>query len=153
ERMGEFIAKHGIATVRTLHEAVLDIGEDLLRERISQLPDGEYVGETYMEHDGVDDLLYPFRCTVRKHGDRLTVDFTGSSPQAPGALTNPLVATKGAVVAALATMLAPDVPFTEGLFRPVEIIAPEGTVMNAVKPAPISAGSTSGTRFGADAMI
>ncbi|MGE3619146.1 MAG: hydantoinase B/oxoprolinase family protein, partial [Acidimicrobiia bacterium] len=153
ERMGEFVAKYGVDVVRTLHAAALGIGEEVFRERIAALPDGEYVGESYMEHDGVDDVLYTFRCTVRKAGDELTVDFTGSSPQAPAALNTVEVATRGAVIAALATMLAPDVPFTEGLFRPVEIVAPPGTVMHAVKPAPISAGSTSGTRFGADAMI
>lgn len=153
DRMREFIAKHGVETVRSIHGAMLNIGEDALRERLRLLPDGEYTGESYMEHDGVDDRLYVFRCTLRKDQDRLTVDFTGSSPQAPGALNCVEVGTRGAVVAALAASLVPDVPFTEGLFRPVEVLAPEGTVMNAVKPAPISAGSTSGTRFGADALI
>jgi 5-oxoprolinase (ATP-hydrolysing) len=153
ERMAAFIAKHGSATVRAAHSAAQSIGEDALRERLRLLPDGEYRGETYMEHDGVDDKLYPFRCTLRKHGDELTVDFTGSSPQAPGALNITEVAARGGVAAALAATLAPDVPFTEGIFRPLDIVAPPGTVMNAVKPAPISQGSTSGTRFGADAMI
>ena len=101
ERMAGFVEKLGPAAIRAAHEAAQRIGEQALRERIALLPDGEYVGETYMEHDGVDDRLYPFRCTLRKRGDSLTVDYTGSSPQAPGALNITDVAARGGTAAAL----------------------------------------------------
>ncbi len=153
DRMLRFIERHGIERIRAVHDRILDIGEDETRERIRAIPDGAYAGATYMEHDGGEDLIYPVRCTVRKRGDRLVADFTGSAPQAPGVLNAPIVATRGAVAAALAITVTPELPFTEGVFRPLELEAPEGTVVNAVKPAPISAASVCGTRYATDAIL
>jgi N-methylhydantoinase B len=106
-----------------------------------------------MEHDGRDDRIYTIRATVVKEGDSITFDYTGTDPQAPGVLNCAEVGSTGNVIAALGTVLAPDLPFNDGILDPVKIISPPGTLVNAVKPAPISAATVFGAWFGTDAIL
>lgn len=154
ERLGDFHA--GMAACRTaerrIHELVQRYGLDTLlecvrinlarsearmREQIARLPDGEYYYEDYLEtfgDDGLDPLLLPLRLTIQ--GDRLTADFTGASPQVPVPVNSTLAVTAASVFITLKSVLDPTAPINHGSFRPVDVIAPERTIVNVKHPAP-----------------
>lgn len=153
ERMEALIAQHGLEPIKRVHAGQIEQSERALRERLRQLPDGVYRGAAHMEHDGAEDRIYTIRMTVIKEGDQVTFDYSGTDAQAPGILNSAEVGSTGNVVAALGTVVAPDIPFNEGILRPVEIVSPRGTVVNAEKPAPISGATIYGAWFGTDAML
>ena len=153
ERLAEMIEHHGKERIKAIHAGQIEASRRAFAERLATLPDGAYHGAAHMEHDGRDDIVYTIRMTVVKEGDRLTFDYTGTDPQAPGALNCTTVGAVGNVIAAIGTMLAPDIPFNEGLMQPVELVAPTGSLVNAEKPAPISAATVYGAWFGTDAAL
>lgn len=153
ERMESMLAQHGKESVKAVHHHQIAQSRRALTERLASLPDGVYQGAAHMEHDGAEDRIYTIRVTVVKEGDRITFDYGGTDAQAPGILNSAGVGSIGNVVAALATLVAPDIPFNEGVLQPVEIISPPGTVVNANKPAPISGATIYGAWFGTDAML
>jgi N-methylhydantoinase B len=153
ERSEALIAHYGNETVKAIHASQIAASNRAFRSRLAALPDGVYRGASHMEHDGVDDRIYTIRATVTKEGERLAVDFTGTDEQSPGALNCTEVGAIGNVIAAIGTVLAPDIPFNDGLLEPVEITAPPGTLINAIKPAPISAATVYAAWFGTDAIL
>jgi N-methylhydantoinase B len=153
ERSTAMIEQHGAEQVKAIHAAQIAKGAASFRQRLSSLPDGAYRGAAHMEHDGEDDLIYTIRATVVKEGEELTIDYTGTDPQAPGVLNGTEVGAIGDAMAALGTVYAPDLPFNEGLLDPVTVIAPPGTLVNATKPAPISGATVYASWFGTDAIL
>lgn len=153
ERAESLIQQHGADQIREIHSAQVAASGEAFRARIRALPDGVYQGAAHMEHDGVDDRIYTIRATVTKDGDRLHFDYGGTDAQAPGALNCTEVGAIGNVIASIGTLMAPDIPFNEGLLDPVTIDAPPGTLVNAVKPAPISAATVYAAWFGTDAIL
>ena len=115
--------------------------EKKLRERLAAMPDGIFRAVDYLEHDGHEDRLYRVSVAVTKKGDTLTLDFTGSSDQAPGFVNTTKSGLRGAVVGALFPSLGFDIPWNEGLLAPVTILTRPGSLCDARFPAPGS-GST-----------
>src|SRR6202012_3906051 len=74
-------------------------------------------------------------------GDRLTLDFTGSADQHEGNLNCPLAVTRSACYFAVRVLTDPDIPATAGAYRPIEVIAPEGGLLNARSPAAVAGGN------------
>ena len=152
-RLGELIAQHGGTRIEAIHAGQIDASGRAFRRRLAQLPDGIYQGASHMEHDGANDRIYTIRATVTKRGEDLAFDYGGTDPESIGAINCTEVGGVGAVMAALGTVLAPDIPFNEGLMETVEVHSPKGTLMNAVKPAPISAATVYAGWFGTDAIL
>ncbi|MBI3089830.1 MAG: hydantoinase B/oxoprolinase family protein [Candidatus Tectomicrobia bacterium] len=136
-RLLEAVAQFGEATVLKVMEGLIAYSESRLRARLRELPDGVFTAVDYQDHDGHANRLYRCHLELRKHDDRLAFDFSGSSPQSSGFINATESCLIGGVCAALFTMLAFDIPWTEGLLRPVEIVAPEGTICKARTPAPV----------------
>jgi N-methylhydantoinase B len=114
-----------------------DDSERAYRKVIAELPDGEYTAEGFIDNDGVEkDVRRVLRMSIRITGDDLVVDLTGTGPTARGPINLPLTGTRGAVRAAVKTVLAPKAPSNDGVFRVVEVIAPENTIVNPASPAP-----------------
>lgn len=153
ERCNAMIEQHGADRIRSIHSAQISNAATAFRERLTELPDGVYRGAAHMEHDGEQDLIYTIRAAVIKDGENLTIDYTGTDEQAPGVLNGTEVGAIGDAMAALGTVYAPDLPFNEGLLDPVTVIAPEGTLINATKPAPISGATVYASWFGTDAIL
>jgi N-methylhydantoinase B len=153
ERARALVEQHGVERIRSIHAAQIGAAALAMRQRLGSLPDGAYQGAAHMEHDGEDDLIYTIRATLIKDGDRLTVDYSGTDEQAPGVLNGTQVGAIGDAMAALGTVFAPDLPFNEGLLDPVTVEAPEGTLVNARKPAPISGATVYASWFGTDAIL
>ena len=128
--------RYGRETVQIAMRELIAYTERVSRHYISQIPDGVYEVEDYLDTDGiaVDRLKVVLKMTV--DGDRLSVDLTGSDPQCEGAVNSPLANTFSAVYLALRFYLCPDAPANAGLFNAVDITLPEGCWLNAEWPAP-----------------
>lgn len=136
ERVEALLARYGRATLATCITALLDRAEQRMRRRIRELPAGEYMYEAYLE--GGRERFEPLRvrATVRIAGDAVTVDLTGSSPQTAGPTNvGPAMAPTGAFTI-LKAFLDHGGDINSGAFRPLTVIAPEGTIVNARRPAP-----------------
>ena len=140
ERFGEVIGRYGLDTYRRYIEIGKDLTEAAMRRRIASLPDGTYEADEYIEHNGHTNDVYRVHCAATVAGDRLTLDFTGSSPQTNGFVNCSAATTLGGAMTPLLMSLAPDLPINEGAIRAVEVIAPPGTVCNVQMPAPSSSG-------------
>src|SRR5439155_10443116 len=121
---------------------------------IAELPDGAYEAEDHLEDDGGGaerDLR--LRVTARVEGDGLTLDFTGTDGQVEGNLNCPLPVTKSAAFFAVRVLTDPDAPPSAGAFRPIEVIAPEGCLVNARAPAAVAAGNVETSSRVADLVL
>ena len=143
----DLVKRHGVANARVYMAEIIDYTERLTRAAVSKLPDGVYDFEDWLDDDGVD-FGKPVRMkvTIRKEGDHLSADWTGTSPQVKGALNATLSFTKAAVYIAVKSILPGDIPSNEGFFRVVEVTAPPGTIANAVLPAATAARGLTGFR-------
>jgi N-methylhydantoinase B len=130
----ELGAESGIA----LLEAVLDYGERCMRAAIAALPDGTWQGEDGSDTDCFEQVEVPIRVKLTVDGDSLEFDFTGSSPQIKGFKNSSLANTCAAVYVAVGSFFDASMPHNGGTFRPVRIVAPEGSVVNARPPAPMT---------------
>ena len=155
----DLVQRYGTATVKVYMQEVIDYAERLTRAAIRNLPDGVYRFEDWIDDDGIE-VGKPIRLfvTFTKQGDSLRADWTGSSPQVKGAINNTLSFTKAATYCAVRSILPPGIPNNEGVFRAIEVIAPPGTIANAVLPAACAARGLTGFRmvdccFGALAMM
>jgi N-methylhydantoinase B len=150
--------RYGAETVGRYTEELYDYSERMTRAEIATLPDGEYAFEDWIDGDGLDERPIPLRVKITITGDGLACDFTGSSPQVRGALNATMSFTKAAVYGAIKYVLGADIPNNAGFFRPIRVIAPPGTILNAVLPAACAARGLTGLRtadlmFGALAQI
>lgn len=136
-RIRELVARYGIDTLLAAVRQNLDRSERRMRERIAEIPDGVYQYEDYLEtFEGgkLEPLRLPLKLTVS--GDHIVADFTGASPQVPVPVNSTLAVTAASVFIVLKSVLDPKAALNHGSFRPVEVIAPEGTIVNVTRPAP-----------------
>jgi N-methylhydantoinase B len=111
--------------------------ETRMRQVIGTLPEGVFVGEDWVDGDGLDDDPIRVYVTVKRLDADLVIDFTGTADQVRGPINCPLAATESAAYYAVISMLAPDVPTNYGCYLPIRVIAPEGTVVNPREPAAV----------------
>ena len=135
QRMRELYADYGVDVVEAVSERLIDQSEWLVRSRLTELPDGEWRVREYIDMPGANAKV---ELTATKEGDSLTYDFTGSSPQTELGVNCSYWATWGGLFAPIFPLLAWDVTWNEGVTRPIRLVAPEGTIVNCVQPAPIS---------------
>ena len=153
QRLGELIGRHGSDVVRAAFDEVLAYAERRAREAIRDLPDGRYMAASEIEGDGVSDDDIPIRATITIEGDEMTVDFDGSSAAVPGNVNCPLAVTRSACYFALRVLLPNDVPSNAGAYAPLTIRAPEGSIVNAQRPAAVVAGNVETSQRIADTVL
>lgn len=141
-RLTSLIETYGLDTFRTATEDLIRIAERRMAEEISQIPDGEYSFSDVIEDDGVVEGDYTIRCDVVVDGDAVTCDFTGSSPQAAGPMNATYAVTASAVYNAFLHITDPTIPRNQGCYRPINIVAPPGTIVNCEFPAALVGGNT-----------
>ena len=159
QQFAELVERFGAAETKHYMQETIDYAERLTRAALAELPDGEWSFEDWIDDDGVD-YGKPIRLfvTIKKTGDKMLVDWTGTSPQVKGAINNTLSYTKAASYTGIRSVLPPGIPNNEGVFRAIEVICPPGTVGNGVLPAACAARGLTGFRmtdcmFGALAMM
>jgi N-methylhydantoinase B len=135
ERMLALLEKYGAKTVNESCRALIEQSEARLRERLRELPNGHWQSRQYFEVKGE---IYKILLTMTKQDDTLTFDFTGSSQQSKYSVNCSKWASLGGLFAPLFPLLCYDIVWNEGAIRPIKMIAPEGTIVNCKRPAPVS---------------
>jgi N-methylhydantoinase B len=153
QRLAELMHRRGRETVMAAFDQVIAYTERHTREAIRRLPDGEYAASSEIEGDGVTDGDIPIRVGIRIAGDRLVVDFTGTADAVPGNVNCPLSVTRSACFFALRVLLSDDVPANAGTYAPLEIVAPEGSLVNAGRPSAVVAGNVETSQRLADTVL
>jgi N-methylhydantoinase B len=150
ERYLELVRKHGLDTVTAAYEDLMDYSERLMRTAIAALPDGDYTATThidgYLDDTDPNRRELPITATLRVRGDELIVDLTGTARQLDDKPINmPLVGTVDCAVwltirsILLDSAVYGQIPQNSGLTRPIQIVAPRGTMVNPIFPAPVIA--------------
>jgi N-methylhydantoinase B len=143
QRVGELIGEYGLDAFHAAQEGIIAYVERVVRSRLREIPDGDWYSMGYHDHDGNNNEMYPICVRLVKRGDRLVVDLTGTSRQAPGSINCARPSMEGAIMGVILTFLCYDLPWAiAGLRNIVEIISEPGTLNNALSPAGVSMGST-----------
>jgi N-methylhydantoinase B len=153
-RLVELAERHGLDRLRAGMEEILAYAERRTRAALDDLPDGTYTAEDMLEDDASGeprDVTLRVEATIR--GDRLSLDFSGTDAQVQGNLNCPLSVTKSAAFFAVRALTDPDAPPSAGAYRPIEVIAPPGCLLNARPPAAVVAGNVETSSRVADLVI
>lgn len=142
----EIIQRYGAEIFSEACLDLIDYTERLLRESIRSWPKGTYTFVDYMDSDGVGGPPVKIQVALQVEGETLTADFTGTASQVPGAINCTFSFTAAVVAMCVRQMIREDVPNTAGLFRPLKIIAPPGSLLNCVMPAASSMRGITGFR-------
>jgi N-methylhydantoinase B len=149
-RVSELVDRHGLDTVRDAMRETLDYAERRTRARIEELEDGVREANDVLEAPEGDLEL---RLRAEISGDELRLDFTGSAGQHEGNLNCPLAVTLSASYFAVRVLTDPDVPACAGAYRPVTVVAREGSLLNARPPAAVVAGNVETSSRVADLVL
>jgi len=153
-RLAELAERHGPEELRAGMAEILDYAERRTRAALAELPDGAYAAEDVLEDDADGRQRdVTLKVQARISGDRLTLDFTGTDPEVAGNLNCPLSVTKSAAFFAVRVLTDPDAPPSAGAYRPIEVVAPEGCLLNARFPAAVAAGNVETSSRVADLVI
>ena len=139
-RIEQMVEKYSKAVVLACMKLNLDRSEHRLREKVAELPDGEYVYEDYLEYfdnGKLDPVLMRLKLTV--DGDQIIADFAGSNPQVPGVVNSSLAVAGAGVFVAIKSTLDPEGPVNSGAFRAIDLRAPEASIVDVRSDAPAGA--------------
>jgi N-methylhydantoinase B len=149
-RLSNLAGRLGSERLREGTDAVLDYSERRTRACLAALPDGDLQAEDLLEAPD-SDLVLRLRASVC--GDQLVLDFSGSASQHDGNLNCPLAVTRSACLFAVRVLTDPDIPPTAGAYRPIEVLAPEGSILNAMPGAAVAAGNVETSSRIADLVL
>jgi len=155
-RLSEVCSRYGLEHAKRAAGELLDYSEELMRSYLERVPAGEYQAEDFLDGDGITDSPIRIAVTVQVAGSsrhKITVDFTGSHPQVEGAVNAVAAITYSACFYVFRCLMVEDVPATAGLMRPIRVIAPEGTVVNARPPAAVAGGNVETSQRIVDALL
>jgi N-methylhydantoinase B/oxoprolinase/acetone carboxylase alpha subunit len=153
ERLDTLAAKYGLAKVETNMRALQDYSERMMRVAIRELTGGVYRFEDCLDSDGVSTDPVWIRVAISIRGDSAIVDFSGSDRQVQGPMNANFAVTLAAVMYVFRCLIREDVPFTAGILRPIRLIAPEGTVVNALAPSAMAAGNVETSQRVTDVVL
>ena len=134
-RIGELLDRYGKDTVLAIWEEILNISERRMRELIAELPKETVFHESYLDNDGVEPIQRRIRVTVTVKDDEIEVDYTGTAPQSKGPINITEGLAHGFAYIGIKASLDPSMRIDAGVFRCVKVIAPKGTMVNAMPPA------------------
>ena len=173
QRLREICARYGIARAKQASADLLIYSEEMMRAFLRTIPPGNYQAEDFLDDDGVEDKPVRIDVTIQvaaakkspvetrlaasppasKQAAHVTIDFTGSDPQVQGAINAVEAITYSACFYVFRCLLREDVPATSGLMRPIRVIAPSGTVVNAKPPAAVAGGNVETSQRIVDVLL
>ena len=136
KRLDELLAEYGAETVRAALDALQDRAETLMRTELTDLPDGRWEAEDFLDNDGITDTPLPIKVALEIKGDQMLLDFTGTADRCAGPVN---IALPTAVATAYVAIkhIFPSLPANAGVMRPIEVKIPEGSLLSAPFPAPV----------------
>ena len=157
-RLREICARYGVTRAKQAAADLLEYAEELMRALLQRVPAGEYHAEDFLDSDGITDKPVRIAVTIKFHpaGKKqpmVIVDFTGSDPQVEGSINAVAAITYSACFYVFRCLLTEDVPAAAGLMRPIEVIAPEGTIVNARPPAAVAGGNVETSQRIVDVLL
>ena len=154
QRLREVCARYGVDRARRAAQDLLRYSEALMRAFLQDVPPGTYRAEDLLDNDGISDTPVKIAVTVKIAPARMvTIDFTGSDPQVEGSINAVEAITYSACFYVFRCLLAEDVPAAAGLMRPIQVIAPEGTIVNARPPAAVAGGNVETSQRIVDVLL
>jgi N-methylhydantoinase B len=161
---------YGADRAQRMAAELLDYSEDLMGAFVKSVPAGEYRSEDYLDGDGINDRPVKIAVAIRfdrapkkqrrdnvagggQLAYRVTVNFEGSDPQVEGSVNAVFAITYSACFHVFRCLLAEDVPATAGLMRPIRVVAPEGSIVNARPPAAVAAGNVETSQRIVDVLL
>ena len=172
QRLHEICNRYGIGRVKKAAAELLTYSEEMMRAFLGTIPPGRYPAEDFLDDDGVEDKPVRIAVTIqvrkspvekrppasplaskRSPQAQVTIDFTGSDPQVQGAVNAVEAITYSACFYVFRCLLREDVPATSGLMRPIRVIAPAGTVVNAKPPAAVAGGNVETSQRIVDVLL
>ena len=150
--MGKLFDRYGAETAQAYFTELLDYAERMTREEIRQWPDGTYEFTDYIDDDGFIDTPLPIAIAITVHGDSVTVNYEGSAPQVPAALNSTKSYTNSCTYLSVRCVLKGDIPNNAGVFRAIDVKAPDASIVNPKLPAAVAARALTGYRI-VDAMF
>ncbi len=145
QRVIETLKRYGRDVVLALFDQLFEYSEQRLRRKLDAIPDGSWSAQNHIE--GIQEPSLSVAVTITKQGDELTMDFTGSSPQTAGSENIGRLGAVSSAMNPLLTMLCHDLPWNEGLFKPITFVLPEKTIVNPSRPAAVSANTPAGANI------
>lgn len=152
-RLRELVAKYGLRRLREGVRALQDYSARMMTAALRELPEGQYRFEDVLDNDGITSEPVSVRVAVRIADGRAVVDFTGSAKQVAGPVNANYAITLAATMYVFRCLIREDVPFTSGILRPIEVIAPAGSVVNAQAPAAMAAGNVETSQRITDVLL
>ncbi len=163
-RLREVCVRYGLPRARRAMSALLDYSEEMMRAFLAQVPRGTFRAEDFLDDDGITGRPIRIAVSIAFHtgprgaaalgrGPVATVDFTGSDPQVAGSVNAVEAITYSACFYVFRCLLAEDVPAAAGLMRPIRVIAPEGSVVNARPPAAVAGGNVETSQRIVDVLL
>ena len=133
------LKKYGVDLVSAAIDQIFDASERHMRAVLKEVPNGEFEAERLIDHDGIEkDKMIKVKVKVEVDDEEITFDFTGSDPQAKGYVNSTIPNTVSSAYLALFMSVGSDVRFNEGALRVLHVVAPAGTIVNALEPAPVT---------------
>jgi N-methylhydantoinase B len=174
ERLREICGVYGLQRVKRAARELLEYSEEMMRAFLKRVPKGKYRAEDFLDDDGISDRPVKIVAEITFHASRgpaqaagsarrgrqrprhthmVVVDFSGSDPQVHGSINAVEAITYSACFYVFRCLLIEDVAATAGLMRPIRVIAPEGTVVNARPPAAVAGGNVETSQRIVDVLL
>lgn len=152
-RLREISAKYGPHEIRVYTRHLLDYSEKMMRSALRSLRPGTYQAEDFLDGDGISEGPLQVCVSVRLTRGSAEVDFTGSAPQCAGNVNAVEAIAVSAVYYVFRCLVREEVPATSGLLRPIKVVAPAGTIVNALPPAAVAGGNVEASQRMVDALL
>ena len=163
-RLRELCARYGLERASRATAELQDYSEELMRAFLRRVPVGKYQAEDFLDGDGISECPVKLAVAIRVERDAenrrrdagrpvVAIDFTGSDPQVEGSVNAVTAITYSACFYVFRCLLAEDVPATAGLMRPIRVIAPQGTIVNARPPAAVAGGNVETSQRIVDVLL
>lgn len=153
ERIEELADRYGAGTLHDVMQALLDYAERMTRQLIAGLPDGVYSFRDQMDDDGIDPEPAEIAVRVIIEGDHARVDFDGTCAQRKGGINAVYAITLSATYYVFRALIGLDIPSNSGCLRPIELIAPQGSLVNARPPAAVAGGNVETSQRIVDVLL
>ncbi len=153
QRLIETVQKHGIRKISKYGRFIQEYAEIILRQTIQDIPDGSYTFVDFLDDDGITHKPIRIAVEIRIQKNEAQIDFSSSDPQTEGGVNANFAVTSSAVLYVFRSLIKEDIPFNTGLLKPLNIIAPRGSIVNAQYPAATAGGNVETSQRIVDVLL